>query len=294
MSGAHEDGSASVRPAGVLVTWSPDEPAAEGEAMALARRLALKCAKPPVGDTRRSSRTETSAADLWLIVRNGGLTLAESPSGRGASLRIDFLRGAMRSRLRRAPAERQLLARAVGWKGPGLTVLDATAGVGSDAFLLAWLGCQVTAVERSAVLGALLEDGVRRAAREGDDRYREAVDRLDLITADAVSVLNGLADGKRPEVVYVDPMYPDSGRSAKSRKAMELSRRVVGDDADAGEVFRVARQVARRRVVVKRRARAAPLAEGATMCLAGRTIRYDVYVVHEEAMGLKRDGGNEG
>jgi 16S rRNA (guanine1516-N2)-methyltransferase len=42
-------------------------------------------------------------------------------------------------------------------------VIDGTAGLGKDAFVLAGLGCKVTLVERHPVVVALLADGLARA-----------------------------------------------------------------------------------------------------------------------------------
>ena len=42
-------------------------------------------------------------------------------------------------------------------------MLDATAGLGRDAFVLASLGCQVTLIERVPAVAALLENGIERA-----------------------------------------------------------------------------------------------------------------------------------
>ncbi|MGL9773657.1 MAG: class I SAM-dependent methyltransferase [Sodalis sp. (in: enterobacteria)] len=55
------------------------------------------------------------------------------------------------------------VAKAVGIKGQGLPdVVDATAGLGRDAFVLACLGCRVQMFERHPVMAALLKNGLRR------------------------------------------------------------------------------------------------------------------------------------
>ena len=61
-----------------------------------------------------------------------------------------------------------MIAKAVGIaQGVRPQVLDATAGLGKDAFVLASLGCQMTLIERQPLIAALLEDGLARA--RGDD-----------------------------------------------------------------------------------------------------------------------------
>ena len=190
-------------------------------------------------------------------------------------------------------------------KGPKPFVLDGTAGYGEDAWLLAAMGCRVLAVERHPVVFALLEDGVRRVR----GRYPEAGARLLARHADALSALRLLSEGRmaellagrsegripgvlpddldglpeRPDVVYLDPMYPGADkRKTAERKPLKVLRAVVGEDADDGEpLLRAALAVARKRVVVKRPLRAEPLAAlpAPTVVHKGKALRYDVYVV---------------
>ncbi len=150
-------------------------------------------------------------------------------------------------------------------------VIDATAGWGEDAWLLASAGCGVTAVERDPVVAALLEDGFRRAsagaARVGG--------RLRVVRADAVSYLAG----HEADVVYLDPMFAP-GRKTAERKRMRVLRWLVGEASAEQEaaLLSAARGAARRRVVVKRPRRAGALAGvEPTATHAGRSVRYDVY-----------------
>jgi 16S rRNA (guanine1516-N2)-methyltransferase len=53
---------------------------------------------------------------------------------------------------------------------------------------------------------------------------------------------------------------------------------VVGDDADALALLEVSRRTALERVVVKRPDDAPPLAPDPSMRIAGKLVRYDVYL----------------
>jgi 16S rRNA (guanine1516-N2)-methyltransferase len=139
------------------------------------------------------------------------------------------------------------------------------------------LGCPVVAVERSSVLGALLRDGLTRAGNAPDDRLQAIVRRISLIVGDAGEVLAGMSAESAPDIVYLDPMYPPKKKSALVKKEMRICRMLVGEDEDAGALWEIARQVARRRVVVKRLRHAPPLKANATAEFVGRTVRYDVY-----------------
>ena len=210
--------------------------------------------------------------DLLLVFTGQGLELHETGRGAVGGVKVDFGETGASARRLATASRRQPLARAVGLKKHTPTVVDATAGLGRDAMLLASLGCTVTAVERSVILGAMLRDALERAAGEIKPG------RVRLVVGDAVDVLARMSDREAPDVVYLDPMYPPSGKSALPKKEMRILRRLVGDDADAGNLLGVARRVARDRVVVKRTPRAPPLAPGPTVSYRGKLARYDVYL----------------
>ncbi len=80
------------------------------------------------------------------------------------------------------------------------------------------------------------------------------------------------------DVVYLDPMYPVLRRSALNKKKLRILRALVGEDADAAELFEAARGAARRRVVVKRPRHAPPLAPNPDIQYKGSSVRFDVYL----------------
>lgn len=109
-------------------------------------------------------------------------------------------------------------------------MVDATAGLGRDAFVLAALGCQVQMLERNPVVAALLDDGLRRGYLDAEigPWLRE---RLTLLHASSLTAL--VAIEPRPEVVYLDPMYPHRQKSALVKKEMRVFQSLVGADNDA-------------------------------------------------------------
>ncbi len=219
---------------------------------------------------------EASKDGLLLLVDDDGLRLSEP--GSGASLRCDLATGRAGYRRRHGGGTGQALARAVGLRGRARPdVLDATAGLGRDGFELAGLGCRVTLVERAPVIHALLRDGLARAAHSDP----ATCERIQLLCRDALELLRELDADEletHPDVIYLDPMHPPRTKAALVRKEMRLLRAVVGVDADADELVDAALHAARERVVVKRPARAAPLAgREPDWQVTGRTTRYDVY-----------------
>jgi len=173
----------------------------------------------------------------------------------------------------------QAIARAVGlktYKGK-LTVLDATAGLGRDAFVLATLGCRVHLVERSPVITLLLLDGLRRARQ--DKALWPALDAMEVTEGDAKKVLERLEGENCPDVVYLDPMFPAHSQGALTKIEMRLLRELVGDDQDADALLGLALVRAKRRVVVKRPRHAPTLLQKTpSFVVEGKTNRYDVYL----------------
>lgn len=199
----------------------------------------------------------------------------KSPPESG-SLVCDFTGGAMAHRLRFGGGRGQALARAVGLRsGKTPAVVDATAGLGRDAFVLASLGVAVTLIERSAEVHRLLQEGLARA-RDAGGQFAEAAARMTLLHGDARDLLAGLA----PEVVLVDPMHPPRRKSALVKEEMRLLRDLVGSDEDQTELMRAALAAARKRVVLKWPLRAEPMPGIAPPShqIVGKSTRYDVFM----------------
>jgi 16S rRNA (guanine1516-N2)-methyltransferase len=213
-----------------------------------------------------------------LLLDDSGLSLQVTGRKAPGPVRSEFVSGKAGYRLAHGGGTGQLIAKAIGLKRTNQTlhILDATAGLGQDAFVLAGLGHQVTMLERSPVIHALLEDGLARAA--ADDATVGVVARMTLVHADSIRWLQARAGQPVADVIYLDPMFPHRDKSARVKKEMQLFRPLVGDDADASALLEAALACARYRVVVKR-SRRAPAIEGdaPALKLEGKSSRYDVY-----------------
>jgi 16S rRNA (guanine1516-N2)-methyltransferase len=218
----------------------------------LAGRLGLELVDEPAAET------------ALLVPTSVRLELREPGPRAAGPLSVEFRPGRGSPLLRRAA-----LAGAPGQAG----IIDATAGLGQDGFALAEWGCRVELIERSPVVAALLADGIERASSRPDTM--QAAGRMSLHLGEATDLLARLAPA---EVVYLDPMYPRSGREGRKGKGMRLLRELLGDDPDAHRLLEAARRAATRRVVVKRPLRAPPLAGlRPSGSLTGTTVRYDLY-----------------
>lgn len=191
-------------------------------------------------------------------------------------LRVDFVGGAVAHRRRFGGGRGQALAKAMGLRGGKTpTIVDATAGLGRDAFLLASLGAEVTLIERSLTMHALLEQGLQRAYDEGGD-VRDIVRRMTLLQGDSKDLLPTM----RTEAILIDPMHPPSRKSALVKQELRRVREIVGADDDALDLVHIALDHARNRVVLKWPAKADPMV-GLRACshqILGKTTRYDVFM----------------
>lgn len=233
------------------------------------------------------SLSDTREHAFFLEFTGDRLELRQHGTETPGPIVVDFVGGAVGHRRRFGGGRGQPLAKAAGLQtGHAPSVVDATAGLGRDAFVLASLGCSVTLVERSPVAAALLADGLRRGALDAETA--PIVARMRLVHAQAVAWLRALAEEARPDVVYLDPMFPHREKSALVKKEMRAFQAVIGADEDADALLDAALTAARRRVVVKR-PKGAPFLAGRapTLDYPTKNHRFDVYVL--AGMGAVRE-----
>ena len=224
-----------------------------------------------------------ASASGSFILRLGadGLALCSATESFGP-ISCEFASGRLQHRYHFGGGLGQGIARAVGFKPGGEPrVVDLTAGLGEDAFVLAGLGARVVMVERHPVVAALLEDGLRRGSQLAQDTaIGAAIGRMELVHCEARQWLEGCVEVARPDVVYLDPMFPERNKRAQVRKEMQALQQIVGGDADADALLEPALAVARYRVVVKRSRQAPPLGgRPPVFTVAGRSTRFDVYAL---------------
>lgn len=267
-------GMASAVTGPFTVVVAKTEPA-QAAASVLAARLGL----PLVGEAgSHTAAVELEVGESGLALRRIGGPLVRARTDLLATPRLG---GA-------DPLYRAVLAGAT-------DVIDATAGLGADAFHLAARGVSVAMIERSAIVAALLSDALGRAAAgEHGARAQAAAQRLTLYPGDARDVLPRLRAG----VVLLDPMFPAHDKRAVPKKGMNLFRELLPDmptdEAEHVGLLVAARKAATRRVVVKRALRAPPLAGVAPSgSLSGRTVRFDLYAPLERFNEAEREVGSD-
>jgi 16S rRNA (guanine1516-N2)-methyltransferase len=213
-------------------------------------------------------------SQLALTFMNDCLTLSDQ---RQLRIRVDFASGKSLHRLKYGGGSGQPLARAVKISGTSKPLIcDATGGMGRDAFVFASLGCEVVMLEQSAIVYALLVDGLQRALKNPD--VSEIAKRIAIHHINSKELPDAWPYQWRPDTLYLDPMYPHDRKKSAAKKEMQLLQRLTLDEPDEATLLQSAISTAVHRVAVKRPIKAPPLA-GTTPsgAIKSTNTRYDIY-----------------
>ena len=209
----------------------------------------------------------------FLIADESGISLCHA--GEKGCVRVDFDGGA--AHYRRTKGGGELIAKAVNHTTQP-TVWDATGGLGRDSFVLASLGLKVQTFEQNPAVACLLSDGLNRAGQS--EETREIAQRITLHFGNAVDLMKELAtQNGSPDVVYLDPMYPERRKTAAVKKEMAYFHDLVGAAQDEAELLDTALNTAKKRIVVKR-PRLGEFLDGRKPAYqyTGKSTRFDVYL----------------
>lgn len=248
---------------------------AEFEDAQQAKLLADRMLLPLLDSRQFRSAQQQRLYDYFLVYENSTLGLRSTDPKCPGVLSVDFSAATLKYRVKNS-IRSQNIVKAIGIKSVvRLKVLDATAGLGKDAFLLASLGCEMLLLERSAIVHALLQDGLKRAAQNNDETAM-AVAKMNLLCSEFMEFDAGVGQF---DVVYLDPMFPPRRKSAKVKKEVALLQQLLGHEADNANLLEHALLVARKRVVVKR-AKLSPHLGSVKPDIEykGSSSRYDVYL----------------
>lgn len=226
---------------------------------------------------------DTTGASAFVMDADG-LKLYALGANYGVAIAADFYGATVTYRRKLGGGKGQMIAKAVGLRsGLSPRVLDATAGLGGDAFVLASLGCQVTMLERAPEVRALLSAGLDQArnfAQREDAELGDILERMQLVHADSHEYLKNIEVSDRPDAIYLDPMFPERTKGAMVKKEMRVFHDLVGADLDADGLLDLAMAQARYRVVVKRPRIAPTLGDSKpNHVLEGKSNRYDIYTI---------------
>ena len=198
-----------------------------------------------------------------------------SLSGFGLTYQGDFAE-TMMHRVTNGRLQHEMLVKAASSEKEGRKAIDATAGMGEDAFLLAAQGYEVTLYEQNPVVAALLKDAIRRAKK--NQILKDIAGRMKVVEADSVESMSKLLDPV--DVIYLDPMFPARQKSSLINKKLQLIQKLEPPCSEETDLFDAALKVGPSRIIVKRPLKSEYLAgREPSYTLKGKAIRYDCYVL---------------
>lgn len=218
---------------------------------------------------------------LVVLLKDDQLSLASAELGENSALTIDFISGRLAHRRIFGGGRNQEICRAIGLnRNPNLSIVDATSGLGRDAFVLAVNGASVTGFEKNPLLASMLSWSLQQAKdspqAETDCDLMAALNRLSFICADSSQALKAGSF----DVVYLDPMFPQREKSAKVKKDMQILHLLLSNDrVEEKDLFDSAWSAANARLVIKRPVNAPLYAQQKPHHqVSSKNLRYDVYV----------------
>lgn len=215
-------------------------------------------------------------ADYLLLLTPEYLGLQKTGE-KSLPLYIDFSSKRLNYRRENISMQKEALVRAMGLKSHmSPFIIDVTAGLARDSFILASLGFKIQLIERSPIIHALLRDGLKRGLTNPD--IAPILKKMELIQSDAIQWLDTLT--RKPDIIYLDPMFPERKKSALPKLDMRIFHDIAGEDPDADLLLQKALSCALGRVVVKRPRLAEELAGlKPTYSIIGNSCRFDIYII---------------
>lgn len=260
---------------------------ADERAKLLSKKLGLQVHTIPANKQKQ----KFSQAQWQLVFTTQGLVLRLSSEPSWSDIMVDFAAANLQYRQQHGGGRNEAIAKAIGIRGkPSVNVVDCTAGMGTDSFVMASVGANVTMIERSGVISALLDDALVRAQVAGESGENleclSICERLCLLQQDAILYLkNNSAQKTQTDVVYLDPMFPHKKKSALVKKEMRAFQLLLGPDQDSADLLTAAINFAPQRIVIKRPA-GAPNVENdhalqPNMAISSKKHRFDVYLLNQ-------------
>ena len=214
--------------------------------------------------------SEKPGPKLTILFHAKGVSL----TGYGLSYQGDFEN--MLHRVTNGRLQHEMLVRAAKSDKPGHKAIDATAGMGEDAFLLAAQGYEVTLFEQNPVIAVLLKDALRRAKKH--PVLKDIASRMNLVQDNSVEGMSKLLDPV--DVIYLDPMFPARQKSSLINKKLQLIQKLEPPCSEETDLFDAAISASPSKIIVKRPLKSEFLAgRKPSYTLNGKAIRYDCYTL---------------
>ena len=232
-----------------------------------ARYISQKLNAPMINGLN-NKQTDTG---LVLKVAKEGLTLTDGV----LTINGDFSK--MIQRVKPGNLQKEILIKAVRIKGKDrINVIDATAGMGDDSLILAAAGFNVIMYEQDKIIATLLESAVEHAKEI--EELKDIVTRMQVNCEDSIRAMRNL--NERPDVILLDPMFPERQKSAMVKKKFQLLGQLEKPCNNEEELMQAAIDAKPRKIVVKRPAKGPYLAgKKPSHSIGGKAVRYDCYIM---------------
>jgi len=214
----------------------------------------------------------TPKKNSYLHLNENGLSFNSYTSEGKRELRVDFLKGPMGWRLKRPEHEKQL-KKAIGKTSDSLTIFDGTAGMLGDSMIFLSLGHKVIACEQSKIIYLLIKDACKRAENE-----LPFLKNLKLVHGNSAEIYKSHGT---PDLVYLDPLYPENSKSSKRSGDVALLRTAIELESitDIGdEIFHEFRASEHKKIILKRPIKAPLICNKINYQIKGKSTRFDIYI----------------
>lgn len=209
--------------------------------------------------------------ELALLLSADGLSLTDG----NLSMRGDFHNVYERTQKGRLASEMLVKVAKRKTYGETATAIDATAGLGEDSFLLAAAGFTVQLYEYDSVIAELLDDALIRA--KADPELCAIASRMTLHKEDSIEALRNVS--QKPDIVLLDPMFPERQKSALIKKKFQLLQKLEKPCSEEDALLEAALQSGAHRIIIKRPLKGPFLAnKKPDYSLSGKAIRYDCII----------------
>lgn len=227
-----------------------------------------------------------------------GRVLQSSLPAMGGNFFLDYAHGPLGYRLQAKRVMHEPLAKVI---SRGAFVFDATGGIAKDAIMMALLGCKVWTCEAHPLIASLVQDGLERVRHLTAYSLLFEQESFNFFAVDALTKLSEFYAKpleQRPDIIYLDPMFPAKVKSSSAKKTMQWLQHIHAHTshmypdysvAEPHELLSMGLKLAQKRVVVKRPLHAGPLTLAPEVSFSRRfqSARFDVYVPKFNLSGTK-------
>lgn len=185
-------------------------------------------------------------------------------------------------RFKKGLSKKELFSKALHLKTADspVTVFDMTGGFATDSLMMARMEFEVVIFEESAFLFDLLAWNLRSGFLDTElNVYLKNIKNVHWGDS-TLLVQQQVESSGVPQVIYLDPMFPDKRKKSLAPKEMQLLQLFLNHsdlEDKAQHLLDIGLDIGSKKVVLKRPLKSPTLSPKPTHQFEGKTIRYDIY-----------------